>query len=117
MEQSIYPRNGSIWMAAQNDRGGGRGAAPMERVNNGFNFCRNPPSGCRDMGVGVYGFGEGADSQQRLLSFHFLEHLEREAKNTRFAWAGGTCPRFAWTGGTFSRVVLYVVSIFGSGGK
>ncbi len=26
--------------------------------------------------------------------------------NTRFAWAGGTCPRFAWAGGTFFPVVL-----------
>ena len=92
MEQSIYPRNGGVWMAAQNDRGGRGGAAPTERVvegwsprNDGFNICRNPPSGCRDMGVGVGGFGEGADSQQRLLSFHFLEHLEREAKKSRLA--------------------------------
>ena len=50
MEQSIYPRNGGVWMAAQNDRGGGGGAAPTERVvegwsprNDGFNFCRHPP--------------------------------------------------------------------------
>ncbi len=27
-------------------------------------------------------------------------------KNTRFAWAEGTCPRFAWAGGTFFPVVL-----------
>ncbi len=26
--------------------------------------------------------------------------------NTRFAWAGGTCPRFAWAGGTYFPVVL-----------
>ena len=26
--------------------------------------------------------------------------------NTRFAWAGGTCPCFTWAGGTFFLVVL-----------
>jgi hypothetical protein len=28
----------------------------------------------------------------------------RGAPNTRFAWAGGTCPRFAWAGRIFSPV-------------
>jgi len=51
-------------VAAQNDRGGVGGAAPTVRVvegwsllNDGFNFRRNPPDGCRDMGVGVGGSG------------------------------------------------------------
>ncbi len=39
----------------------------------------------QDMGVGVGGFGEGADSQQQPLSFHFSEHLERGAKKSRLA--------------------------------
>ena len=34
-----------------------------------------------------------------------LTHRRRN-DNTRFAWAGGTCPRFAWAGGTFFPVVL-----------
>ena len=41
-------------MAAQNDRGGGGGAAPTVQVvkgwsscNDGFNFWHNPPDGCR----------------------------------------------------------------------
>jgi hypothetical protein len=53
-----------VWVAAQNDRGGVGGAAPTVRVvegwsllNDGFNFWRNPPNGCRDMGVGVGGSG------------------------------------------------------------
>ena len=29
-----------------------------------------------------------------------------QRNDTRFAWAGGTCPRFAWAGGTFFPVVL-----------
>ncbi len=40
-------------MAAQNDRGGGGGAAPTVQVvegwssyNDGFNFWHNPPDGC-----------------------------------------------------------------------
>ena len=33
-------------------------------------------------------------------------HRQTEKQNTRFAWAGGTCPRFAWAGGTFFPVVL-----------
>ncbi len=55
-----------------------------------------------------------------LFSFHFGDGPTTDpapTKNTRFAWAGGTCPRFAWAGGTFSPVVLYVVSVFGAGGK
>jgi hypothetical protein len=30
--------------------------------------------------------------------------------NTRFAWAGGTCPRFAWAGRIFSPVIHSVVT-------
>ena len=34
----FYPCNGGVTMAAQNDRGGGGGAAQMVRVAEGFNF-------------------------------------------------------------------------------
>ncbi len=42
------------------------------------------------MGVGVSSFGEGADSQQRLLYFHFSEHLERGAKKSQVAVSATT---------------------------
>ena len=32
-----------------------------------------------------------------------------EEQNTRFAWAGGTCPRIAWAGETISPVVQFLV--------
>ncbi len=54
-------------MAAQNDCGGGGGAAPTVQVvegwssrNNGFNFWRNPPDGCGVIGVGISGSGGGS---------------------------------------------------------
>ncbi len=62
----FLPRDGSDWVAAEYDRGGGGGAALMVRVvegwldpNGGFNFRLNRPSGCRVMGVGVGGSGAG----------------------------------------------------------
>jgi hypothetical protein len=63
----VYPRDGGIWLAAKNDRGGEGGAAPTMRVvegwsshNDGFNFWRNPPDGCGVKGVGVSGSGGGS---------------------------------------------------------
>jgi hypothetical protein len=42
--------------------------------------------------------GQGRYSDPTLSTLKIL--------NTRFAWAGGTCPRFAWAGGIFSPVIL-----------
>ena len=74
----FYPRDGGVWLAAQNDRGGGGGAALTVRVvegwssrNDGFNFRRNSPNGCGVIGAGVSGSGGGADS------FHCGRELRR----------------------------------------
>ncbi len=56
-------------------------------------------------------FGGKANLELLTLFYSTLLALtdrqtDRETNNTRFAWAGGTCPRFAWAGGTFFPVVV-----------
>jgi hypothetical protein len=41
-----------------------------------------------------------------LFAFGGGHGIDFSEVNTRFAWAGGTCPRFAWAGGIFSPVIL-----------
>ena len=39
-----------------------------------------------------------------LLTLTDGQKDRRTDRDTRFAWAGGTCPHFAWAGGFFSRL-------------
>ena len=82
----FLPRDGSDWVAAEYDRSGGGGAAPMVHVvegwldpNGGFNFRLNRPSGCRVMGVvSPAGGGGGFIFMLRSATSHFslLRHLK-----------------------------------------
>ena len=62
--------------------------------------------------VSVFLFGGKANLVRFTLFYSTLLALtdsqtdSQRNDNTRFAWAGGTCPRFACAGGTFFPVVL-----------
>jgi hypothetical protein len=58
----FYPRDGGVWVAAENDRGDEGwpaltvcAVAGWSLANDGFNFQQNRPVGCWVMAVGVSG--------------------------------------------------------------
>ena len=87
---------------------GGDGGRRRERL---MTAVRGGPQGRQSTGAAGEDDMEGGEAMRWTMQRTKRSVIESDSlwwlsANTRFAWAGGTCPRFAWAGRIFSPVIL-----------